>query len=956
MNIKLTLFRSKVARRMFVLFMVSAIAPLIILASLTYNQVTTHITKQTQQQLHQTSKSIGLKVFQRLSYLNDETDNLRQQYTEFREDPAFLPKLNKSHYFKSNFIGLGIFKKNNSYKALIGQNLPKQPLEKHELKFLNKGGTLLKIVEKPSSEPILLLRKALHKNNSQIHFVTLINPSALWNFDTSIPDYGEVCIFAENTIALYCSTSGIDATLVRNQLRISNPSKSQFHWNQGNTNYAAYSWSIFLDGAFNAGEWTTVLSAPTSYVYKPLIEFKKLFPPIIVLSILLVAFLSSNQIRKSLIPLEKLKDATKTIAAGNFTTKVTLHSNDEFEELADSFNHMAEKIEIQFTSLNVLSEVDRLMLSSIDTSYILETALERIKNIARCDEVLLFKINQEFESNVSDNHVFTVDKSDELITSTLSISENDRQILEAHPQYLFSHNENNSCSYLNIISNKPGQSFIQLPILIKDTLYALLILRYKKHVVFSDYDVHHTRELADRVAVAIANADWEEKVHRQAYYDTLTNLPNRTLLTDRLDQAVQRARRDGTQVAILLIDLDRFKAVNDSLGHDAGDSILKIVSSRLKKHINTTDTLVRYGGDKFVIIMPDIKFSTNSLAVVSPMSEKLLDTINTPVEYNNHEINLSASIGISLYPADSRTPKDLLKYAESAMYHAKSNGKGHFEFYSKDINATSIAQLVLENDLKHALTRDELEVFYQPQFDLLSSEIIGAEALIRWNHPKLGLLSPARFLPLAENTGLNVPLGNWVINQVCKQLRIWLDQNLSIHRIAVNLSAHHFKTQNLTQFIQEQLNFQNLSTQYLELEITEDTIMADLEKTIGLLSELKRLGVHLAIDDFGTGYSSLNYLAKFPIDYLKIDQTFTQEILSDSSVKSIVSAIVAMAHSMNLKVIAEGVETEEQLEFLRTLRCDIVQGYLISKPLPAEEFSKLVSDVTPHYIKSRLAT
>ena len=286
------------------------------------------------------------------------------------------------------------------------------------------------------------------------------------------------------------------------------------------------------------------------------------------------------------------------------------------------------------------------------------------------------------------------------------------------------------------------------------------------------------------------------------------------------------------------------------------------------------------------------------------------------------------------------------------MYHSKSHKKGSYQFYSSEINATSIAQLVLENDLRNAIKRNELELYFQPQLDIRKGEIVSAEALLRWNHPKSGVLSPGTFLPLAENIGLFIPLGNWVLEEVCKQLRLWLDCNRPATKIAVNLSAHQFKMENLPEKIQFLLRKYQLDVNYLELEITEDAIMSDIDKSTQTLIQLNRLGAQLAIDDFGTGYSSLSYLTKFPIHFLKIDQVFVKEAPANKNVNSVIAATIAMAHSLNLKVIAEGVEKKEQLEFLKTLGCDIVQGYLISKPLKAQDYIQLVSNSTTRYVAS----
>ncbi|WP_455211573.1 EAL domain-containing protein, partial [Kaarinaea lacus] len=860
---------------MFILFVVTALIPVALLALLTFNQVTRHLSKQTQLHLHQNTKSIGLDIFQKLSNLNQEIDRLAKQFAIEPNQTYLLQNLIRDDKYNENFVSLGLFSKNGKYTPIFGKELAIPALTQEQIDHSATGAPVLLNLFERSGETQFVMLKALHPNDKNTVFlVTEIQQDNLWNIEHSLPANGEFCVFGVTHRPYYCSGQNTDTVSLRNKLLIVNPSVPQFLWQNDSSEYFAYSWPIFLQGAFNAGEWTVILSIPSHYVYQPLIEFRNIFLPIVILSLLLVAYLSSRQIKRSLVPLEKLKAGTERLSEGDFQSKVKISSGDEFEDLAASFNTMAERIDKQFTSLQIMSEVDRIMLSSLDANYILETVMDRIKEISRSHKAMIFKIkgNHNWSDDRFEGH--QLDKTQSFFRDTVVINSIDEQTLLSHPRYMFVHSDASHPEYLHPLILEGGKSFIIFPIYLREKLFTLVVLMYKTKIHFEDYDFHHARELADRIAVALTNADWEEKVYRQANYDVLTDLPNRNLLMDRLDQSIQRARRDGTQVAVLLIDLDRFKAINDSLGHNAGDTLLRRVSERLKKIISSADTLVRFGGDEFVVIMSDIKFYSNYLSSITFMAERILDTLMKPYTINEHEINITASIGISLYPSDSRNANDLLKFAESSMYHSKSHKKGFYQFYSSEINATSIAQLVLENDLRYAIKRDELELYFQPQLDLRKGEIVSAEALLRWNHPKSGVLSPNTFLPLAENIGIFIPLGNWVMEQVCKQLRFWLDHEKTATKIAVNLSAHQFKAENLPEKIQLLLHKYQLDVSYLELEITEDAIMSDITESTQTLKQLNQLGAQLAIDDFGTGYSSLSYLTKFPIHFLKIDQSF----------------------------------------------------------------------------------
>jgi len=423
-----------------------------------------------------------------------------------------------------------------------------------------------------------------------------------------------------------------------------------------------------------------------------------------------------------------------------------------------------------------------------------------------------------------------------------------------------------------------------------------------------------------------------------ANYDTLTDLPNRVLLGQRLTKALEEAEYNERLVAVLFIDLDRFKVINDTLGHDSGDELLKVVARRLNEAVRPGDTVARYGGDEFVIVLAHVAHIDDVTRVV----HKILGRLSPAITIGGRELFVTPSIGITLYPFDDRTGEELLRNADSAMFHAKEQGGNTFRFYTTELNARAERRLTLETSLRHALDRGEFELHYQPQVDLVSSQILGAEALIRWQHPDWGLVSPAEFIPLAEETGLILPIGEWVLAEACAQARAWHDAGHAGLRIAVNLSGRQLSQKDLPGIVASTLKRCGVVRGTLELEITESLLMQDLEQTADTLEALVALGVTVSMDDFGTGYSSLSYLKRLPIDVLKIDQSFVRDIGVDPDDAAIVQAIIAMAHSLGIKVVAEGVETAEQLAFLRQYRCDSMQGYYFSRPVPPEQFAELL--------------
>jgi len=436
----------------------------------------------------------------------------------------------------------------------------------------------------------------------------------------------------------------------------------------------------------------------------------------------------------------------------------------------------------------------------------------------------------------------------------------------------------------------------------------------------------------------------EEEIRHMAQHDALTGLPNRRLFIDILHVELAQARRHRTKLAILFLDLDRFKEINDTLGHEAGDKLLKEVSERFRGITRESDTVARIGGDEFNMLLADL----GRIEDVSDIAVKIVDSLRKPIAIGEHELHVTTSAGISIYPDDSDDSETLLRYADIAMYHAKESGRNTFRFYNPSINVKTIERMKLESWLGQTIRRGELSVLYQPQIDIKSKKISYAEALVRWNHPERGLLEPCDFIPLAEETGFITSIDEWVLGTACSQAAAWKKAGLENFCVGVNLSARQFQSPVLVNMIASILTETGLPPGCLDLEVTESTAMSDVEQSASQLRELREMGVHISIDDFGTGYSSLNYLKKLPIERLKIDKSFIQDIVKDSDDRAIIGAVTSMAHKMGIKTVAEGVETEAQLAFLRHSECDEAQGFLFSRPVAANEFRKLTAMSMEH--------
>src|SRR5436190_8964688 len=428
------------------------------------------------------------------------------------------------------------------------------------------------------------------------------------------------------------------------------------------------------------------------------------------------------------------------------------------------------------------------------------------------------------------------------------------------------------------------------------------------------------------------------EVDRLAYYDTVTQLPNRSLFEDRLAQSVAIAKSSDQNLGVLFISLDQFKKVNDTLGHAPGDGLLKEFAERLKSCISETDTVARFGSDEFVLLQTNIKGTKDVIETIRSLSQVL----KFPFDLDGQELFATASVGVSLFPLDGEDSQNLLKNAGVALYKAKRSGGSNYQFYTADMHDLASRRLAMETSLRRAIQNEEFLVYYQPRICVDTLEVTGVEALVRWQHPQLGLIAPSEFIPLAEDTGLIVPIGEWVLRTACLQNKRWQDQGFAPLQMAVNICARQFHDQDLAQTIIRILDETNLAPKYLELELTESSIMQNAEFAAETLSGLKSMGMKISIDDFGTGYSSLASLKRLPIDALKIDKSFVSDATTDPDDASLVMAIITLAHNLRLKVIAEGVETEEQLQFLNLLRCDEIQGYLFSKPVPAEDLVALL--------------
>ena len=633
------------------------------------------------------------------------------------------------------------------------------------------------------------------------------------------------------------------------------------------------------------------------------------------LLVLVAAFLAIR--RRIVRPLVGLADVSGKIAAGRYAARSGYRSGDEVGQLALSFDRMAAETEQHIRQIAAdLAEIRR----TEESLRLRERAIEASGN-----GIILVKVSKD-----EDSPIIYANPAIQRMTG-YAIGE----VIGRNPRFLFGEDR-----------DQPGLRSLRAGIKKGQEVKALLRHYRKDGTQFwNEVSVSPVHDAEGRLTHFIdvfndvtERVRYQEELERQATHDALTGLANRNLLNDRLQHAIARAERRGGIVAVLFTDLDYFKYVNDSLGHTVGDELLKAVAAAISGCVRDVDTVARPGGDEFVLVLADAESENDVLSAMT----RVLEAVSRQYPVAGHDLHVSCSIGASLYPRDGRDAVTLLKNADTAMYRAKEGGRNRGQFYQEDMNARLGERLSLENELRRALERGELLLHYQPQVDLRSGAIVGAEALIRWQHPERGLVPPDRFIAIAEETGLIVPIGEWVLDTACAQAGAWRKAGLTRLRMAVNISARQLRHKSLAESIRHALGAGGLDADSLELEITESMVMHNPAEVIGLLQSLKALGVRIAVDDFGTGYSSLAYLKRFPIDVLKIDQSFVRGIAADRSDAAIARTVINLARSLYLHTIAEGVETAEQAGLLHGWTCDEAQGYLFSRPLPAEDFTALL--------------
>jgi len=927
MRIETFSLRTRLGRRVFLLFVICALLPIGVTSLLSLTHVQQVTRDKQMERLKDFSETYGLAVLQRLEAADATIELIAR--TESAES---IESLDASLAIVPFIRAAAILDPSGSVIRTSGvvEMLPQPDAQARQK--LAAGEHWLAVLSRGDAESarVFIVTSVATSSLPGLRYFQL-DPQFVFGDPSHLPYRTDVRVATMAGETLHHGTA-------TESLEVDGNAGSHSAVSSAAVTYATASWELFLAGRFAVPSWLIETSQPQASYGDGDSGLLDIFPWTIAGALVIVLLVSSIQIRRSLVPLDELLKGTRRVAARDFTTRVRIESRDEFGELAESFNTMSDNLGAQFKALEALAEIDRLILSAPSIERILETLLRLVRQVAGCSCVSVTLIDPDGRSH---GRVYLDDgeRGAHRDVKRILLGPVIDAFGDTEGKLIDLSTEQPVPAYAMHVAHNGARWALVQPVRAMNDLVAILTLGYAQTGADANSSRSFARDFADRLAVALSNLEREERLYQQAHYDDLTGMPNRQLFKDRLQHEIARAGRAGESLALLYIDLDNFKRVNDTLGHDAGDELLRVVGARVAACVKLSDTVARLGGDEFVIVLGGLPGPEPA----AKAAERILAELAIPLEIRKREFRGKASIGIAMYPNDGTTLEELLKNADTAMYRAKAEGRGRFTFFEAHMNARALERWSLETGLHRALQQRQFVLHFQPQLHLESGALSGAEALIRWHPPGRAPRSPAEFIPAAEESGLIVDIGNWVLNEACEQFQRWRRDGVDIPQIAINVSADQLRKADFVDNVKAALARTDTPPWALELEITESVLLTEEERTSRALKELVELGVSLALDDFGTGYSSLSYLRRYPMQVIKIDRSFVIDLPHSPDASAIASAVVAMARSLGKRTIAEGIETPAQLEFLKSLGCDSGQGYLFSKPLPADELAGFVT-------------
>ncbi|WP_119353181.1 putative bifunctional diguanylate cyclase/phosphodiesterase [Azohydromonas sediminis] len=924
-----TFLRSRVARRIFGLFLVSAFVPVLVLALLAWHQVRQTNETHARQHLQARAGAYARALHERLL-------NAGLALRALAESPLDLATvlqgggLHEEVVFR-RVIRVAPPRGGDVGPAATADWMPAAPSDREWL-HLAGGRAVLRAPTARNGAPWLGVAVDPADPARGLLWAEL-GLAFLWETDEGLGSNVEVCV-VQTAQVLHCS----DPAHAHVALALDGTADGAPASFEGMDVVAR---SVPLKAAFDAPPWRVVFMHPRDGVGAATLDDAWRLGAMVLFTLLLVAWLSVLQIRRTLVPIDRLTEGARRFAKQRFDEPVAIDDErDEFGQLARALNGMARQLGTRIEAMRVLADIDRELLAGLDLDRVRERVARRIEKLLPGAQVRVLA---------------TRDDEPRAGGSPWTGAAHDGDAVAAPPRALIATLTRRAALWLRrddgtaadepwappsawsdaLLAQLGLERGLVLPALWRDRVCALVAVAGVEPAQVGDSVLRQLRELTDRVAVAFAARARERMLEHQASHDMLTGLPNRMLLKDRVERDIAAARRNQQRVALLFIDLDRFKQVNDTLGHGVGDALLTQAVQRLRACVRDSDTIGRLGGDEFAVALPELRTPHDAARV----ADQVVATLSAPFRVGHQECFIGASVGVAMYPDDGKGFDELLAHADIAMYRAKGAGRGCVVFFEAEMNAQERDRRQLAHDLRRAIERRELEVHFQPRVDAASGRIVSAEALVRWTHPQLGAVPPARFVPIAEEVGLIDALGEHVLAQACQRVAAWRRAGCRVDRVSVNVSARQLRGGHLLHAVRRELRAAALPPDTLELEVTEGTIVDASAAVTELLHTLRTDGVRIALDDFGTGYSSMIYLRRLPTDVIKVDRSFVAEMADDPRALSIVGAIVAMAKALGMSVTAEGVETQAQAELLVGLGVDELQGYLYGRPMPAGDFA-----------------
>jgi diguanylate cyclase (GGDEF)-like protein len=915
---------SGVGRRLLTMFVLASLIPVALLAALSFFYVSSVLQERLDHELLLDARLFGSTVTDRL---------LWQEHELYDAAAAPKPLEQLAPRIGRELVGAVLLNRRGEPIATAGGPVPLPGFAPKSFDASNlRRRTALLIPDRSPSTPVIVAAIA---NRPDIGFIAAaIDGRKIWGDRDTEPGTDSVCLMSSTGSLVYCPPALASETAAELAGKATGgPALVEVAIDGRTTRVSAMRPAV--NDRFLGNDLVVGATFSGSKLLQPMHWFQTMFLPAAGLSVLLVGLIGITQVRRILVPLRRLLYAMQRVARRDFATPVPVVTRDEFGMMAKSFNKMTAELGLHFRTLSAFSEIDRTILTTVDMRQVAEIALACIQEISGIKVVSLGLLEADSPGRTQVYlRAGAADTVRDELPRALDLSHADSSLRK------WSKTIRLPANYRAMLHKHGAKYLYLLPIARADRVWGVVVLGHDQKTALSTEQALALAGVIDRLAVALSSVARDKQLHDQAHFDSLTGLPNRHFLMDMLTQQVKQARRDKAVLAVLYIDLDRFKRTNDTLGHAAGDVLLRQAAARIRAAVRDVDIVARLGGDEFTVVLTSLKDAASAGAV----ARTLINALNEPFEIDGHVMYAGGSIGISLFPKDGETAAELLKKADTALYLAKDRGRGRYAYFEERMNVDASARVTIDRELREALRHGEFVLHYQPQIDLATGEVCAVEALLRWMHPERGMLAPEHFIEHAEESGLIEGIGTWVMREACRQHRAWVEAGLVIPRVSVNVSAVQLRNPSFAAAVEGALTSSTTPPHYLELEVTESLLVDAGPDAVATLERLRERGVEIAVDDFGTGYSSFAYVKQLPANILKLDRTFIVDVVDNPQAAIIASAIMEMAGALGKIVVAEGVETPQQAQFLRRNHCARAQGFVFSAALPPEQIPAFVRE------------